>query len=110
MITVSAGGSLTGVNVMSGDAERAEGWKVAASSPGKEQISVPSVLPKYSASQYVDKIIKDEKCDMVGMGRNSPEREWVKMLLQERDELRYCIILHELLGIMDSFRTSQDAA
>ena len=94
MITVSAGGSLTGVNVMSGDGTRAEGWKVAASSQVKEQVSIPvCATGNIRHPQYVDKIIKDEKCDMVGMGRGIfAEREWVKKCAEGReDELRYCI-------------------
>ena len=94
MITVSAGGSLTGVNVMSGDGTRAEGWKVAASSQVKKQVSIPvCATGNIRHPQYVDKIIKDEKCDMVGMGRGIfAEREWVKKCAEGReDELRYCI-------------------
>ena len=77
----------TGVNVSSGDGvSRVEGWKVAAPSQVKEQVSIPvCATGNIRHPQYVDKITGDEKCDMVGMGRGIfAEREWVKCAEGER--------------------------
>ncbi|MDO4312664.1 MAG: NAD(P)/FAD-dependent oxidoreductase [Eubacteriales bacterium] len=94
MITVSAGGSLTGINVMSGDGTRAEGWKVEACNAVKKAVSIPvCATGNIRHPEYVDEIIEDGKCDMVGMGRGIfAEREWVNKCAEGReDELKYCI-------------------
>ncbi len=95
MITVSAGGTLTGKdNIMTGDVRRAEGWKVPAAEKVKAAVSIPvAASGNIRHPEFVDQIISDGKCDMVGMARGIfAEKEWVKKCEEGReDELRYCI-------------------
>ncbi|MCD8097652.1 MAG: NAD(P)/FAD-dependent oxidoreductase [Lachnospiraceae bacterium] len=95
LITVSAGGSLTGKdNIMTGDARRAEGWKVPAAEKVKAAVSIPvAASGGIRHPEFVDRIISDGKCDMVGMARGIfAEKNWVKKCEEGReDELRYCI-------------------
>jgi len=95
MITVSAGGSLTGKDdIMSGDVHRAEGWKVPAAAKVKAAVSIPvAASGSIRHPEYVDQIMEEGKCDMVGMARGIyAEKEWVKKCAEGReDELRYCI-------------------
>lgn len=95
IITVSAGGSLTGKDdIMSGDVHRAEGWKVPAAAKVKAAVSIPvAASGGIRHPEYVDKIMEEGKCDMVGMARGIfAEKEWVKKCSEGReDELRYCI-------------------
>ena len=79
---------------MSGDVHRAEGWKVPAAKLVKQAVSIPVVATgSIRHPDFVDKIISEGNCDMVGMGRGIlAEREWVKKCAEGReDELRYCI-------------------
>ena len=94
MITVSGGGSLTDITGMSGDGTRAEGWKVPGARTVKQVVSIPvAASGSIRHPDYIDSIIEDGSCDMVGMGRGIfAEREWVKKCEEGReDELRYCI-------------------
>lgn len=95
MIAVSASGTIYHQDdIMSGDVHRAEGWKVPAATMVKNAVSVPVVATgSIRHPDFVDQIINDGKCDMVGMGRGIlAEREWVKKCAEGReDELRYCI-------------------
>ena len=95
MLTVSAGGTIfMQDDIMAGDVRRAEGWKVPAAAMVKQAVSVPVVATgSIRHPEYVDQIISEGKCDMVGMGRGIlAEREWVKKCAEGReDELRYCI-------------------
>lgn len=94
-ITVSAGGALTGRDdIMTGDVHRAEGWKVDACAIVKKAVSIPVCASgNIRHPSYVDEIMSEGKCDMVGMGRGMfAERDWVNKCAQGReDELRYCI-------------------
>ncbi len=95
MITVSAGGTLTGRDdIMTGDVRRAEGWKVFAAEKVKAAVSIPvAASGNIRHPEFVDKIIEEGKCDMVGMARGIyAEKNWVKKCEEGReDELRYCI-------------------
>lgn len=95
LITVSAGGTLTGRDdIMTGDVYRAEGWKVPAAAQVKEAVSIPvAASGNIRHPEFVDQIINDGKCDMVGIARGIyAEKEWVKKCEEGReDELRYCI-------------------
>ena len=95
LITVSAGGTLTGRDdIMTGDVHRAEGWKVPAAEKVKAAVSIPvAASGSIRHPDFVDKIITEGKCDMVGMARGIyAEKEWVKKCAEGReDELRYCI-------------------
>lgn len=95
MIAVSAGGTIYHQDdIMSGDVHRAEGWKVPAAKLVKQAVSIPVVATgSIRHPDFVDKIISEGNCDMVGMGRGIlAEREWVKKCAEGReDELRYCI-------------------
>ena len=95
LITVSAGGTLTGRDdIMTGDVHRPEGWKVPAAAQVKAAISIPvAASGNIRRPEYVDQIIEEGKCDMVGMARGIyAEKEWVKKCEEGReDELRYCI-------------------
>ena len=95
LITVSAGGTLTGRDdIMTGDVYRAEGWKVPAAEQVKAAVSIPvAASGNIRHPEFVDKIISEGKCDMVGIARGIyAEKEWVKKCEEGReDELRYCI-------------------
>lgn len=95
MLTVSAGGTLTGKDdIMSGDVHRAEGWKVAAARKVKDAVSIPvAASGNIRHPEYVDEIMANGDCDMVGMARGLfAEREWVnKCAAGKEDQLRYCI-------------------
>lgn len=95
IITVSAGGSLTGrYDIMSGGVNRAEGWKVPVAAMVKKAVSIPVVATgTIRHPEFVDEIISNGSCDMVGMARGLfAEREWVNKCAEGREnELRYCI-------------------
>lgn len=94
MICVSAGGTLTGLNSMSGDCVKEDGWKVPLARAVKQVVNIPvCATDTLRKPGMVDKIIRDGSCDMVGMGRTIfAEREWVKKVKEGREnELRYCI-------------------
>jgi len=95
MITVSAGGTLTGRDdIMTGDVRRPEGWKVHAAEKVKAAVSIPvAASGNIRHPEFVDQIISEGKCDMVGMARGIlAEKNWVKKCEEGReDELRYCI-------------------
>lgn len=96
MITVSSGGSLLvgGATIMSGDASRDEGWKVFAASLVKKAVSIPvAASGSIRHPEYIDKIIANGDCDMVGMARGLfAEHNWVKKCEEGReDELRFCM-------------------
>lgn len=95
MIAVSAGGTIyMQDDIMSGDVHRAEGWKVPAAEMVKAAVNIPVVATgSIRHPEFIDKVIGEGKCDMVGMGRGIlAEREFVKKCAEGReDELRYCI-------------------
>ena len=95
LITVSAGGTLTGKdNIMTGDVSRAEGWKVAAARTVKNAVSIPvAASGNIRHPDYIDQILTNGDCDMVGMGRGLlAEHDWVKKCEEGReDQLRYCL-------------------
>lgn len=95
MITVSAGGTLTGRDdIMTGDVHRAEGWKVPAAKTVKAAVSVPVVATgNIRHPEFMDRIIGEGSCDMIGMGRGIfAERGFVnKCAAGKEDQLRYCI-------------------
>lgn len=94
-ITVSSGGALVGRNdVMIGDMHRAEGWKVAAARAVKEVVNIPVVATgNLVHPDYMDQIMENGDCDMIGMGRGLfAEREFVNKCAEGReDELRFCV-------------------
>ncbi len=110
VITVSAGGTLTGRDdIMTGDVHRAEGWKVPAAEKVKAAVSIPvAASGNIRHPEYVDQIISEGKCDMVGMARGIfVEKEWVKKCAEGReDELRYCISCMQCWNA-NPFATSQ---
>ncbi|MBQ3011418.1 MAG: FAD-dependent oxidoreductase [Oscillospiraceae bacterium] len=95
LITVSAGGTLAvRDDIMTGDVHRAEGWKVPAAAIVKKAVSIPvAASGSIRHPEFVDQIIEEGKCDMVGMARGIlAERNWVKKCEEGREnELRYCI-------------------
>ena len=95
LITVSAGGALTGRDdIMTGDVHRPEGWKVDACRKVKAAVSIPvAASGNIRHPEYVDRIMAEGACDMVGMGRGLfAEREWVnKCAAGKENTLRYCI-------------------
>ena len=95
ILSVSAGGTIYHQDdIMSGDVHRAEGWKVPAAEMVKKAVTIPVVATgSIRHPEFVDQILGENKCDMVGMGRGIlAEREWVKKCEEGReDELRYCI-------------------
>lgn len=110
VITVSAGGTLTGRDdIMSGDVHRVEGWKVPAAAKVKAAVSIPvAASGSIRHPDFVDKIISEGKCDMVGMARGIyAENDWVKKCAEGReDELRYCISCMQCWNA-NPFATSQ---
>ncbi|MEG1790261.1 MAG: NAD(P)/FAD-dependent oxidoreductase [Oscillospiraceae bacterium] len=95
MLTVTAGGTLTGKDdIMTGDVHRAEGWKVHAARAVKAVVSVPvAASGNIRHPEFVDQIMANGDCDMVGMARGLyAEREWVKKCAEGREsELRFCL-------------------
>lgn len=94
LISVSAGGTLTDVTGMSADGHREEGWKVEYAQAVKEAVSIPVMATgSLRHPDYVEQILAEGKCDMIGMGRGLlADPSWVEKLSQGReDELRYCI-------------------
>lgn len=94
LISVSAGGSLTDICYMSGDGRKDEGWKVSLAEYIKKSVSIPVVATgSIRHPEYVEQILREGKCDMVGMGRELlAEPEWINKVAEGReDELRYCI-------------------
>ena len=87
MIAVSAGGTIYHQDdIMSGDVHRAEGWKVPAATMVKNAVSVPVVATgSIRHPDFVDQIINDGKCDMVGMGRGAFARNRVGDVLIGED-------------------------
>lgn len=94
-ITVSSGGSLCVRNdIMSGDMHRAEGWKVAAARAVKAAVNIPvAATGNLVHPDYMDEIMENGDCDMIGMGRGLfAEREFVNKCAEGReDELRFCV-------------------
>lgn len=95
MISVSAGGSLTDITGMSDNGSRPEGWKVPlAEIVKKSGISIPVMATgSIRHPEYVEQILTEGKCDMIGMGRGLvAEPEWVNKLAEGReDEMASCI-------------------
>lgn len=94
MISVSAGGSLTDSTGMSGDGFREEGWKVRLAEIVKKTVSIPVMATgSIRHPEYVEQILSEGKCDMIGMGRGLvAEPEWCNKLAEGReDEMAYCI-------------------
>jgi thioredoxin reductase len=95
MISVSAGGSLTNILGMSADGNQPEGWKVPlAEAVKKSGVKIPVMATgSIRHPDFVEQLLQEGKCDMVGMGRGLlAEPEWVSKLQQGReDEMRACI-------------------
>lgn len=94
MISVSAGGSLSDITGMSGDGFREEGWKVPLAEIVKKTVSIPVMATgSIRHPEFVEKILSEGKCDMIGMGRGLvAEPEWCNKLAEGReDEMASCI-------------------
>jgi 2,4-dienoyl-CoA reductase-like NADH-dependent reductase (Old Yellow Enzyme family)/thioredoxin reductase len=94
MISMSAGGSLTQITGMSADGRRPEGWKVGLAEAVKKKVSIPVVATgSLRHPEYIEEILSEGRCDMVGMGRGLlADPEWLTKLMDGRiDEQRYCI-------------------
>jgi 2,4-dienoyl-CoA reductase-like NADH-dependent reductase (Old Yellow Enzyme family)/thioredoxin reductase len=94
MITVNAGGALSGYDYMSDNGKRPEGWKVDLAATVKKAVTVPvAASGSLRHPEYVSKIIEQDKCDLAALGRATiAEPEWVNKAAQSReDEMRYCI-------------------
>ena len=95
MIAVSGGGGLTNILGMSGDGHFAEGWKVPfAEAVKKSGVKVPvQATGSIRHPEYVEQILTEGKCDMIGMGRGLfADPDWVNKLAEGReDEIRLCI-------------------
>lgn len=106
LITVSGGGVvLTG---MSADGRHEEGWKVPFAEKVKQVTSIPvCATGSIRHPDFVEKILTEKKCDMVGMARGViAEPEWVCKVKEDReDEMRYCI---SCMHCLDSYN-SDDA-
>ena len=95
MIAVSGGGGLTNILGMSGDGHFAEGWKVPfAEAVKKSGVKIPvEATGSIRHPEYVEQILSEGKCDMIGMGRGLfAEPDWVNKLESGREEeIRYCV-------------------
>ena len=94
LITVNGGGGLTNMEGMAGDGHRAEGWKVKYAQIVKEAVSIPvAASGNLKTPSYVDSIIREGKCDMAALGRESIcDPEWVDKCRKGREDLiRYCL-------------------
>lgn len=94
MIAVSGGGSGTDMFGMCGAGDKAEGWKVPGAEAVKSVVDVPVVATgSIRHPEYMDKIISEGKCDMIGMGRGLfAEREFVnKCAAGKENTLKFCI-------------------
>ena len=94
LITVSAGGALSDITGMSADGHRPEGWKVPYAEAVKKAVNIPvAASGSIRHPDYVEKILSEGKCDMIGMARGLlAEPEWVKKLEEGREtEIRSCI-------------------
>ena len=95
MIAVSGGGGLTNILGMSGDGHFPEGWKVPfAEAVKKSGVKIPvEATGSIRHPEFVEQIISEGKCDMIGMGRGLfAEPDWVNKLAAGRDdEIRSCI-------------------
>ncbi|MGX8701899.1 oxidoreductase [Caproiciproducens sp.] len=95
MIAVSGGGSLTDVLGMSADGHQPEGWKVPfAEAVKKSGVRIPvEATGSIRHPQYIEEILSEGRCDMIGMGRGLlAEPEWVNKLAEGReDEMHNCI-------------------
>lgn len=94
MFSVSAGGGMTSPLGMSADGHQPEGWKVPFAEAVKQKVSVP-VMATGSIRHlaYMEQIIADGSCDMIGMGRGLvAEPEFVNKVADCREkELRHCL-------------------
>ena len=94
MITVSAGGMISGVTDMAGDGTRTEGWKVPFAEMLRKEVSIPVCASgSIRHPDFAEKILEEGKCDLIGMGRTfTADPEWMVKVEENRvDEIRYCI-------------------
>jgi 2,4-dienoyl-CoA reductase-like NADH-dependent reductase (Old Yellow Enzyme family)/thioredoxin reductase len=101
LITVNAGGAITGYEYMSDNGRQPEGWKVHLAEAVKREVSIPvAASGNLRNPQYVHEIIAQGKADMIAVGRGTiAEPEWVKKTAEDReDEMRYCISCLYCLG------------
>ena len=94
MVSVSGGGTITDVTAMSGDGYREEGWKVPYAAIIKKKVNIPVMATgSIRHPEFIEKILQDGSCDMVGMGRGLlADPEWIKKLSEGReDEIKACI-------------------
>ena len=94
MVAVNAGGPLTDLTAMSGDGYRKEGWKVPYAAIIKKKVNIPVMaMGNIRHPKFIEKILQDGSCDMVGMGRGLlADPEWIKKLSEGReDEIKACI-------------------
>ncbi|MBQ3011311.1 MAG: FAD-dependent oxidoreductase [Oscillospiraceae bacterium] len=94
MITLSGGGGLSDNEHMAGFGDKPEGWKVPAAEAVKKVVSIPvAASGSIRHVDYIDQIMAEGKCDMVGMARGLyAEREFVnKCMAGKENTLRHCI-------------------
>lgn len=94
MISVSGGGSLSNMFGMICDGSKAEGWKVPNAAAVKAVVNIPvCATGSLRHPDYMDQIIDEGKCDIIGMGRGLfAEREFVnKCMAGKEHTLRYCM-------------------
>ena len=93
MITLSGGGGLSDNEYMAGFGDKPEGWKVPAAEAVKKVVNIPvAASGSIRHVDFIDKIMDEGKCDMVGMARGLyAEREFVnKCMAGKENTLRYC--------------------
>lgn len=105
LISVSAGGERSGnPNGMAADGHSEEGWKVLLAEAIKKATTIPvCATGSIRHPDYVEQILAEGKCDMVGMARGlMAEPEWVAKVAEGREaELRYCVSCMRCLDTTD---------
>lgn len=94
MISVSAGGKTSGTTLMSADGRQPEGWKVMFAEAVKRAVSIPvCATGSIRHLEYVEELLEQGKCDMVGIGRGLiAEPNWIRKVEEGReDEMRHCV-------------------
>jgi 2,4-dienoyl-CoA reductase-like NADH-dependent reductase (Old Yellow Enzyme family)/thioredoxin reductase len=94
LITINGGGGLTSLEGMSGDGNRAEGWKVPFAEIAHKAVKIPVAAGgDLKKPEFIEKLLAEDKCDMIALGRTLiADPEWVnKVAKGEEDQIRYCI-------------------
>ncbi|MDO4312403.1 MAG: NAD(P)/FAD-dependent oxidoreductase [Eubacteriales bacterium] len=94
MLVMSGGGEESLVYGMSGDGDYEEGWKVPFAELVKTKVSIPvAATGSIRHPEYMDSIITDGKCDLIGLGRALLAEPHLvnKVMNGQEKQIRYCM-------------------